>query len=125
MHPPGPRGRVLLRLWRRQKVGTAVGLSLGIHYTSVSVMFGAGFLMLWLTLAGYSIRDLSARAILALTGHLRTRPDPWLECTLRKALTEFDRELAAILHDRGAPGCPTLPARSGRPESPPDSAGMP
>ncbi len=77
-------------------------LSLGIHYTSVSVMFGAGFLMLWLPLAGYSVRDLSARAILSLTGHLRPRPDPWLECALRKALTDFDRELATILHDRGS-----------------------
>lgn len=115
----GRRGRVLLRLWRHQEVGRALGRTLGIHYTSVSVMFGAGFLMLWLLLAGYSIRDLTTRAILTLTGHLRTRPDPWLECALRKALTEFDRELAAILHDSGNPGCPRggpQPARSGSPE---------
>jgi hypothetical protein len=80
-----------------------LGLSFGIHYTSVSVMFGAGLLMLWMLLAGFSIRDLSAKAILSLTGHLRARPDPWLEFALRKALADFDRELSAILHDRGTP----------------------
>jgi hypothetical protein len=97
-------------------VGTEVRLPFGIHYTSVSVMFGAGLLMLWLLLAGYSIRDLSARAILSLTGYLRARPDPWLEFALRKAFTEFDRELAAILHDRGNPARPAGSARPGAPE---------
>jgi hypothetical protein len=99
-----------------EEVGTKVGVSFGIHYTSVSVMFGAGLLMLWLLLAGYSIRNLSARAILSLTGHLRARPDPWLECALRKAFTEFDRELAAILHDRGNPARPIGSAHPGAPE---------
>jgi hypothetical protein len=84
-----------------------MGIPFGIHYTSVSVMFGAGLLVLWLLLAGYSIRDLSARAIVSLTGHLRARPDPWLETALRRAFTEFDRELAAILHDRANPARPT------------------
>ena len=105
-----------------------MGHSQGIHYTSVSVMFGAGLVMLWLLLEGCSIKDLSARAIISLTGHLRTRPDPWLECALRQALTDFDRELAAILHDRGSPACPrgsTQPARTGGPESPSGSAGKP
>jgi hypothetical protein len=89
-------------------VDTEVGLSLGIHvhYTSVSVMFGAGLLALWLLIAGYSIRDLSARAITTLTGHLRARPDPWLEHALRKAFADFDRELADILHDRANPAHP-------------------
>ncbi len=110
---------MLLRLWRYQEVGSALGLSLGIHYTSVSVMFGAAFLMLWLLLVGYGIKGVSARAILTLTGHLRTRPDPWLESALRKAFADFDRELATILHDRGDPGRPTgstRSARSGEPE---------
>jgi hypothetical protein len=93
-----------------------LGLSLGIHYTSVSLMFGAGLFMLWLLFAGYSIRHLSARAILCLTGHLRARPDPWLECALRKALSDFDRELAAILHDRGHPAGTVGLAQAG-PES--------
>jgi hypothetical protein len=60
------------------------------------MMFGVGLLML----AGYSIRNLPARAILSLTGHLRTRPDPLLEDALRSAFAEFDRELAVALHDR-------------------------
>lgn len=88
-------------------------------------MFGAGLLMLWLLLTGYSIRDLSARAIFSLTGHLRTRPDPWLESALRNALTDFDRELAAILHDRAHPKGPAWPARSGGTEHPSGSADKP
>ena len=75
--------------------------------------------MLWLLLGGYSIRDLSARAMLCLSGRLRTPPDPWLERALRSAFAEFDRELAAILHDRGSPVWPAgaaQPARSGSPE---------
>lgn len=80
-----------------------MGSALGIRYDSISLMVGAGMLMLWPPLASYGLRDLSARAILSLTGHLRGRPDPWLEGALRKAFAEFDRELAVILHDRGAP----------------------
>jgi hypothetical protein len=77
-----------------------LGNTLDIQDTAVIAMFGAGLFLLWLLLAGYTIKDLSARAILTLTGHLRTRPDPWLESALRNAFAEFDRELAAILHDR-------------------------
>lgn len=53
-----------------------------------------------LLLSGYSIKELSSRAITSLSGHLRARPDPWLECALRDAFSEFDRELTAILRDR-------------------------
>jgi hypothetical protein len=96
-----------------------------INYGSLSVMFGAGLLMLWLLVAGYTIRGLSARAIFCLTGHLRARPDPWLEAALRKAFAEFDRELALILHDRANPirvTGPAWPARDPDPESPPGRA---
>ncbi|HLH82091.1 MAG TPA: hypothetical protein VKV38_02415 [Trebonia sp.] len=82
---------------------TGMGRALGASYTGISVMFGIGFLTLWLTLAGYSIRSLSARAILAVTGYLRPRPDPWMEDALRAAFAEFDRELALILKDSGSP----------------------
>lgn len=74
-------------------------------------MFGAGLLMLSALLAGYSIQNLPPRAILSLTGHLRARPDPWLEGVLRNAFTEFDRELSAVLHDRSDPFAPAGPAR--------------
>ena len=80
-----------------------MGHSLDIHYTHVSIMFGIAFFTLWLVLAGYSIRNLSARAIFSLTGYLRTRPDPWLESALRTAFAEFDRELAMIMQDRSGP----------------------
>ncbi len=86
--------------------------SLGLHYTSIAVMFGIGLLTLWLFLSGYSLRGFPARAILTITGHLRTRPDPWLEGTLRTAFAEFDRELAVILQDRSGPG-PSEPPLSG------------
>jgi hypothetical protein len=66
-------------------------------------MFGAGLLALWLLISGYSIRNLSARAIMSLTGHLRAHPDPCLEWALREAFDSFDRELTAILQDDLAP----------------------
>lgn len=75
-----------------------LGHSVDIHDGSVSVMGGAGLLILWLLLAGHGIRNLSARALLTLTGHLRPRPDPCLEGALRSAFAEFDRELSAVLH---------------------------
>ena len=80
-----------------------MGHSLDIHYTHVSIMFGIAFFTLWLLLAGYSIRNLSARAIFSVSGYLRTRPDPWLEGALRTAFAEFDRELARIMQDRSGP----------------------
>jgi len=86
-----------------------LGNTLDIHDTAVCAMFGVGLFMLWLLLAGYTIKDLSAKAILSLTGHLRTRPDPWLETALRNAFAEFDRELAAIMLDRGHPAAPRVP----------------
>jgi hypothetical protein len=86
-----------------------LGNTLDIQDTAVIAMFGVGLFMLWVLLAGYTIKDLSAKAILTLSGHLRTRPDPWLESALRNAFAEFDRELAAILHDRGYQAGPRVP----------------
>jgi len=97
-----------------------LGNTLDIHYTAVCVMFGVGLFMLWLLLAGYTLKDLSAKAILSLTGHLRTPPDPWLESALRNAFAEFDRELAAILHDRSNPAHPAAM----RPSAPEPSPGL-
>jgi hypothetical protein len=77
-----------------------LGHSVSVQYAAVVVMLGIGVLILWLLRAGYSIKGLSARTTLSLTGYLRTRPDPWLEGTLRAAFAEFDRELALILQER-------------------------
>ena len=77
--------------------------AVSISYCSASLMLGAGLLTLWLLLCGYNIKELSSRAITSLSGHLRARPDPWLECVLRDAFSKFDRELAAILRDRDLP----------------------
>ena len=77
-----------------------MGHSVSIQYAAVVVILGIGVFILWLLRAGYSIKDLSARTTLSLTGYLRTRPDPWLEGSLRAAFAEFDRELALILQER-------------------------
>jgi hypothetical protein len=50
------------------------------------------------------LADVAGRAVACVSGHLRPRPDPWLECALRGALAEFDRELAAILRHEGTMG---------------------
>lgn len=118
------------RIWKAglgKEVGTVRDYALGVHYTGVSVMFGIGLFTLWIALAGYSLRNLSARAILTVTGHLRTRPDPWLECTLRTAFAEFDQELALILQDRGTPLLARMDqaAWPANPESPAGSAEPP
>ena len=97
----------------------------GIHSGSVPMMVGAGLFMSWLLLAGYRIRDLPARAVLSLAGHLRPRPDPWLEGALRSAFAEFDRELSAVLHDTGNPGRPAGPAQPARRVSPGSPSGRP
>ena len=89
--------------------------SYGVHYMSVSVL-GAGLLTLWVLVSGYSVRDLSARAICSLSGHLRARPDPWMEAAVRKAFAEFDRELTVILRDRSNALRAARPAHSRNPE---------
>jgi hypothetical protein len=75
--------------------------NVGFRYDSLSVMFGAALLPLWLVLAGYDLKDLSARTITCLTGYLRPRPDPSLEALLRDAFDRFDRELDNAMGDRG------------------------
>ena len=96
-----------------------MGHSVGIQYAAVVAMLGVGVFTLWLLRAGYSIKDLSARATLSLSGYFRTRPDPWLEGTLRAAFADFDRELALILHER------SYAAAKPRPQPPQDPAAPP
>ena len=101
-----------------------LGHSAGIHYSSASMMVGGGLLLPWLLLAVYSIRNLPARAILSLAGHLRTRPDPWLEGALRNAFAEFDRELSAVLRDSSNPVRPAGPAQPARHINPGSPSGL-
>ena len=65
-------------------------------------------------------RNGSARATLSLAGYLRTRPNPWLEGTLRAAFAEFDHQLALILHERtyAAPAAKPQPRFPQDPEPP-------
>ena len=81
---------------------SALGHSAGIQYAAVVVMLGIGVFTFWLLRSGSGIKELSARTAHSVSGHLRTRPDPWLEGTLRAAFAEFDHELALILSDRSS-----------------------
>lgn len=103
----------------RREAVAALGHSAGIQYATAVVILGVSVFILWLLRVGYSIKDLSARTTLSLTGYLRTRPDPWLEGTLRAAFAEFDHELARILQERSY----TAPA--GREQFPQDPAAPP
>ncbi len=96
-----------------------MGHSVGIQYAAVVVILGIGVLTVWLLFVRYSIKDLSARAALGLTGYLRTRPDPWLEGTLRAAFAEFDRELALILKERSYATARPQPQPPQDPAAPP------
>jgi hypothetical protein len=98
--------------------------SYGVHYIGVSVL-GAGLLILWLLVSGSSIRELSARAFCSLSGHLRARPDPWMESALRKAFAEFDRELTVILRDRSNPLRAAASALHAHSHDPECAAGQP
>ena len=73
------------------------------RYDSLSLMFGAALLTLWLVLAGYDLKNFSARTITSLTGYLRPRPDPSLEALLRDAFDRFDRDLGDAMGDPDAP----------------------
>jgi hypothetical protein len=72
----------------------------------VLAVLGIAMALLWLSMASIGVRDLGARAALTVTGYLRPRPDPAAEQALRAAFAELDRDLAEILGDRTARGCP-------------------
>ena len=74
--------------------------ALSVHYVDVLPMLGFALIFLWLWLTGISVREVCANVALTVTGYLRHRPDPALECALRVAFAELDRDLAGILGDR-------------------------
>lgn len=63
-------------------------------------MLSVAMILLWVQVIGGRVKQASADAALTVTGYLRPRPDPALEDTLRTALADLDRELAAVLGDR-------------------------
>ena len=77
-----------------------MGHSVGIQYAAVVVVLGIGVFTFWLLRAGHSAKELPARTAHSVSGYLRTRPDPWLEGSLRAAFAEFDHELALVLQER-------------------------
>jgi hypothetical protein len=70
------------------------------NYVDVLPMLGAVIFSLWLMLARVSVRQRCAQAALAITGYLRPRPARPVECALRAAFAELDRDLAALLSER-------------------------
>jgi len=77
--------------------------ALSVSYADISAMLGLALVILWLQLRGKNLKDLFSQAALSLSGYLRPRPDQALECTLRSAFTQLDKELAAVLGDRPVP----------------------
>ncbi len=75
---------------------------LSVRYVDVLPMLGLALAFLWLRLTGISVRELCAHAALTVTGYLRPRPAPALECALRTAVADLDPDLAALLGDRTA-----------------------
>jgi hypothetical protein len=71
-----------------------------VTYADISVMLGLALIVLWVWLCGSSLQAMLSQAALSLSGHFRPRPDQALECTLRTAFTQLDKELAVILDDR-------------------------
>jgi hypothetical protein len=88
--------------------------ALNVSYADISAMLGLALVILWLRLRGRNLRDLLAQAALTLSGYFRPRPDRAMECALRNAFTQLDRELAAVLGDRPVPR-PRLQPASDRP----------
>jgi len=69
----------------------------------VPFLFNLSFLVMFVLLFAYreaisTVADVSDRTLTWANGHLRPRPEPWLEDRLRSAFAEIDRDLAAILH---------------------------
>jgi len=73
---------------------------LHVNYVEVLPMLSAAMLVLWVMLAGISLRQRCAQALLTVTGYLRPRPARSVEEALRAAFAELDRDLAALLGDR-------------------------
>jgi hypothetical protein len=71
--------------------------ALSVPYAEISSMLGLALVILWLWLCGRNLRELLTQAALSLSGHLRPRPDRAMECALRNAFTQLDKELAAVL----------------------------
>ena len=73
---------------------------LHMYYVDVLPMLGTAMIVLSLMLAGVSVRQRCAQAMLTVTGYLRPRPAQSVEDALRTAFAELDRDLAALLVDR-------------------------
>jgi hypothetical protein len=73
---------------------------LHVNYVEVLPVLGVAMIFLWLMLAGVSVRQRCAQAVLTVSGYLRPRPARSVEDALRAAFAELDMDLAALLGDR-------------------------
>jgi hypothetical protein len=87
--------------------------TLTFRYVDVPPMLGPALVVGWPKFITAGVRDLLAQTALTVTGYFRPRPDPVIECVLRTAFTDLDRELAEILGDRTPRGIRDLPKSSG------------
>jgi hypothetical protein len=71
-----------------------------VNYVGLLPVLGAAAIFPWIRLAGVSVRERCAQAMLTVTGYLRPRPARAVENALRAAFAELDRDLAALLGDR-------------------------
>jgi len=72
--------------------------AVGVPLEAFSFAVAGACLATWAAmLAGRAIVRLSARGVCAVSGYLYAPPDPRMECTIRGALAEFDRELRKVV----------------------------
>jgi hypothetical protein len=92
-----------------EEATSMVNHGLNVPYSDTSVMLGLALIVLWLRLRGRNVRDVLAQAMFSVSGYLRPGPDEAMECALRNAFTQLDKELAAVLADRPVPRPRPLP----------------
>lgn len=83
--------------------------TLTFRYVDVPPLLGPPPVSAWRRFISAPVRNLLPQLALTVTGYLRPRPDPVIECVLRSAFTDLDRELAEILGDRSPHGMHDLP----------------
>lgn len=86
--------------------------TLTFRCVEVPSKLGPALAAAWLRSITGRLLEFAAQAALTVTGYLCPRPDPVLECLLRTAFTDLDKELAQILGDRTPHGMRDLPKSS-------------
>jgi hypothetical protein len=94
---PGTTGEVFTMYRNPGSIGHGVPLVFDLGFLGALLLLLTGRSLL------HALTGLIGRAATCIGGHLRRRPEPWLEETLRGAFAEIDRDLVAILQHQQAP----------------------